>query len=64
MITVEKADFFSPESQYLIEKLSSELAAITGNSGKSHFTADSLEEERRCGYWQETHKVKRLVVER
>ncbi|MBB6114316.1 ribosomal protein S18 acetylase RimI-like enzyme [Rahnella inusitata] len=46
MITVEKADFFSPESQYLIEKLSSELAAITGNSGKSHFTADSLEEER------------------
>ncbi|MGY2269636.1 hypothetical protein, partial [Pseudomonas sp. SDO5561_S422] len=33
MITVEKADPFSPESYGLIESLSAELAAITGDSG-------------------------------
>lgn len=46
MITVEKADPRSAESQRLITKLSEELAAITGDSGKSNFTMDSLGDER------------------
>jgi GNAT superfamily N-acetyltransferase len=46
MITVEKADPFSPESCGLIESLSAELAAITGDSGKSHFTVDAMDGER------------------
>lgn len=46
MITVEKSDPMSPESQFLIEKLSSELAAITGDNGKKNFTVDSMDEER------------------
>lgn len=46
MITVEKADPRSPASQFLITKLSAELAAITGDNGKSNFTMDSMDEER------------------
>lgn len=46
MISVEKADPRSAESQFLITKLSAELAAITGDSGKSNFTMDSLDGER------------------
>lgn len=37
MITIEKSSPTSAESQALIEQLSAELAAITGDSGKSHF---------------------------
>ncbi len=46
MIRVEKSDPFSPDSCYLIEKLSAELAAITGDSGKSNFTIDSMDGDR------------------
>lgn len=46
MITVEKSDPFSPDSCSLIEKLSAELAAITGDSGKSNFTIDSMDGDR------------------
>ena len=46
MITVEKSDPSAPESRYLIETLSSELAAITGDSGKSNFTVDSIDRDR------------------
>ncbi|KAB7893296.1 GNAT family N-acetyltransferase [Rouxiella sp. S1S-2] len=46
MITVEKSDPFSTESQFLVEKLSSELAAITGDSGKNNFTVDSMDQDR------------------
>lgn len=46
MITVEKSDPFSPDSCSLIEKLSAELAAITGDSGKSNFTIDSMDGHR------------------
>ncbi|WP_312757790.1 GNAT family N-acetyltransferase [Pantoea brenneri] len=46
MITVEKADPSAPDSLDLIEKLSAELAAITGDSGKRHFTSESLLGER------------------
>lgn len=42
MITVEKSDPFSSESQRLIEMLSAELAAITGDNGKSNFTVDAM----------------------
>ena len=42
MITVEKSDPFSSESHRLIEMLSAELAAITGDSGKSNFTVKAL----------------------
>lgn len=42
MITIEKSDIHSAESFHLIEKLSAELASITGDSGKHNFTADSL----------------------
>ena len=46
MITVEKSDPLSPDSHYLTEKLSAELAAITGDSGKSNFTIDSMDGDR------------------
>lgn len=46
MITVEKSDPLSPDSRHLIEKLSAELASITGDSGKSNFTITSMDEER------------------
>jgi len=42
MITLEKSDPFSSESLRLIELLSAELAAITGDNGKSHFTAEAM----------------------
>lgn len=42
MITVEKSDPFSSESHRLIEMLSAELAAITGDSGKSNFTVEAI----------------------
>lgn len=41
MIIVEKADPLDAESHRLIEMLSSELAAITGDNGKSHFAIDA-----------------------
>lgn len=42
MITIEISDPYSTESILLIEKLSLELADITGDSGKSHFDANSM----------------------
>lgn len=44
MITVEKSDPLSPDSRHLIEKLSAELAFITGDNGKSNFIIDSNED--------------------
>jgi len=46
MITVEKSDPRSADSRHLIEKLSAELASITGDSGKSNFTIDAMNVER------------------
>lgn len=46
MLILEKSDPRSADSQYLIEKLSEELATITGNSGKSNFIIDSMDERR------------------
>lgn len=46
MIKIEKSDPHSADSQRMIEQLSKELAAITGDSGKSNFTMDSLEAGR------------------
>lgn len=59
MVTVEKSDPFSPESQYLIEKLSSELVAITGDSGKKISPQTQWMRTDRCGYWQETKRGRR-----
>ncbi|WP_255434231.1 MULTISPECIES: GNAT family N-acetyltransferase [unclassified Pantoea] len=56
MITVEKADPRSAASQLLISKLSAELAAITGDDGKSNFTMDSLEEERSLWVLARNHR--------
>lgn len=42
MIIVEKSDPFSSQSHRLIEMLSAELAAITGDTGKSNFTVDAM----------------------
>ena len=42
MITIEKSSPTSAESQALIEQLSAELAAITGDSGKSHFNPQDV----------------------
>lgn len=46
MITVEKSDPFSSESYRLIEMLSAELAAITGDSGKSNFTIEAMNDDK------------------
>lgn len=46
MIIVEKSDPLSSESQRLIDMLSSELAAITGDTGKSNFTVDAMKEDK------------------
>jgi ribosomal protein S18 acetylase RimI-like enzyme len=46
MITVEKSDPLSPDSYSVMEKLSAELAAITGDSGKSNFAIDSMDGDR------------------
>jgi GNAT superfamily N-acetyltransferase len=46
MITVEKSDPFSSESHRLIEMLSAELAAITGDSGKSNFTVEAMNDDK------------------
>lgn len=46
MITVEKADPRSAESQLLMNKLSAELAAITSDGGNRNFTIDSLDNEK------------------
>lgn len=46
MIIVQKSDPLSLESQILIEKLSAELAIITGDNGKKNFTIDSIGEDR------------------
>ncbi|MEY8709894.1 acetyltransferase [Mangrovibacter phragmitis] len=46
MITVEKSDPFSSESCRLIELLSAELAAITGDNGKSNFTVDAMSDDK------------------
>lgn len=46
MITVEKSDPFSSESHRLIEILSAELAAITGDNGKSNFTVEAMYEDK------------------
>lgn len=46
MITVEKSDPFSSESYRLIEMLSAELAAITGDSGKTNFTVEAMNNDK------------------
>ena len=46
VITIEKSDPLSSESYYLTGILSAELAAITGDSGKSNFTIDSMDGDR------------------
>ena len=46
MITVEKSDPFSSESHRLIEMLSAELAAITGDNGKSNFTVEAMYDDK------------------
>ena len=46
LTTIEKSGPLSSESHYLIETLSAELAAITGDSGKSNFTIDFIDEDR------------------
>jgi len=46
MISVEKADPFSSESYRLIELLSAELAAITGDSGKTNFTVEAMNNDK------------------
>ncbi|TLU65022.1 GNAT family N-acetyltransferase [Enterobacter sp. MF024] len=46
MITIEKSSPTSTDSQALIDQLSSELAAITGNNGKSHFDPQDVSGER------------------
>lgn len=45
MITVEKSDPFSSESHRLVEVLSAELAAITGDNGKSNFTVEAMSDD-------------------
>ena len=42
MITVEKSDPYSAESQHLTDALSSALAAITGDGGRTHFRMDDV----------------------
>jgi len=42
MIKIEKSDPFSSDSLRLVELLSAELAAITGDNGKSNFTAEAM----------------------
>ncbi|MGE9551448.1 GNAT family N-acetyltransferase [Erwinia amylovora] len=46
MITVEKSDPFSSDSRRLIEMLSAELADITGDNGKSNFTAEEMYDDK------------------
>lgn len=46
MIRVEKADPCAPESQRLINALSAELAAITGDDGRRHFAMAAMDEKR------------------
>lgn len=46
MITIESSDPHCADSSFLIGKLSAELAAITGDSGKNSFSTDSLAGER------------------
>jgi hypothetical protein len=46
MITVEKSDPFSSESHRLIEMLSAELAAITGDNGKSNFAVEAMYDDK------------------
>lgn len=45
-IKIQPADPLSSESQSLVDKLSSELATITGDSGKTHFNAEELSDDR------------------
>ncbi|WP_349844356.1 GNAT family N-acetyltransferase [Pantoea dispersa] len=45
MVKIEHADPRSAESQWLIEKLSAELAAITGDGGNSRASVDTLQGE-------------------
>jgi len=42
MTTVAKSDPFSAESQRLMDALSSALAAITGDGGRTHFKMDDV----------------------
>lgn len=43
MITVAPAQLTSPASRMLLDKLSAELHAITGDSGGSHFSPDAMD---------------------
>ena len=53
MITVEKSDPFSSESHRLVEVLSAELAAITGDNGKSNFTVEAMNKYYALSNWEE-----------
>ncbi|MBT0729274.1 GNAT family N-acetyltransferase [Rosenbergiella nectarea] len=44
MITIETSDLHSTDSLNLIERLSLELKTLTGDSGKSHFNVNSMDE--------------------
>jgi len=46
MIKIEKSDPLSAESLFLVEKLSAELAEITGDNGKSHFKPEEMQSDR------------------
>ncbi len=46
MITVAPCLLTSPESRLLLEKLSAELHAITGDGGGSHFSVDAMDDPR------------------
>lgn len=46
MIKVVKSDPFYSEFHYLIELLSAEIAAITGDNGKSNFTAEAMGDDK------------------
>lgn len=48
-IKIQQSAPHSEESQLLVEKLSAELAFITGDNGKSHFNAQELNNE--CCLW-------------
>lgn len=65
MVKIEHADPRSAESQWLIEKLSAELAAITGDGGNSRASVDTFQGEgalwviarRRAGHGRRLRRV-------
>lgn len=59
MVTVGKSDPLSSESLRLIEMLTTELAAITGDNGKNNFTVDAMNDDKAFGFWQRMPKAMR-----